>query len=442
MPKRGARHGNSSAPPGTSRNPSPGRITKNNLANSQIKPSTAATALEGIDKTKLHPHYRSPYQLRFEPLSGDDEDNEDDCSTSSSDDDDDPARGSKKAETSKTAAKERRPPPIFVVDTLADHVDELLEGQTYCLKIGKKNVQVITLLRANYDKVLMVLKTNNVKYFTFDPAETVPVKIVLQGYTDRPVEDLAGHLADVNVHPRDIKVLSRTTTVTGTHVLYLLYFDRGTVKLQDLRRKKTLDGFWVTWRYFSRNSTDAAQCHRCQKFGHGSRNYNLPPRCVKCGEMHFTEKCKLPQKARLSESDAQQHRSRVKCANCDGNHTANFRGCAARKAYLEEQAKKKKKLPATQPPPRLSPTVPVAGQGAADRITPAIPPGWGGSYASVTAASGTVPEQAAVSGDDLFTLPEFFALAGEMLTRFRACRNKAEQFMALGELMIKYVYNG
>ncbi|XP_038106034.1 uncharacterized protein LOC119765906 [Culex quinquefasciatus] len=129
MPKRGARHGNSSAPPGTSWNPSPGRITKNNPANSQIKPSTAATALEGIDKTKLHPHYRSPYQLRvktakagrqasgvpsvtpvptrneFEPLSGDDEDNEDDCSTSSSDDDDDPARGSKKAETSKTAAK-------------------------------------------------------------------------------------------------------------------------------------------------------------------------------------------------------------------------------------------------------------------------------------------------------------------------------------------------
>ncbi|EDS36182.1 ribosomal pseudouridine synthase [Culex quinquefasciatus] len=42
-------------------------------------------------------------------------------------------------------------------------------------------------------------------------------------------------------------------------------------------------------------------------------------------------------------------------------------------------------------------------------------------------------------GRSLFTLPEFFALAGERMTRFRTCRNKAEQFLALGELMIKHI---
>lgn len=60
-------------------------------------------------------------------------------------------------------------------------MDELLEGLRYYFKIGKKNVQVITLDKSEQEKMLIVLKTNNVKYFTFDPAEAVPVKIVLQG---------------------------------------------------------------------------------------------------------------------------------------------------------------------------------------------------------------------------------------------------------------------
>ncbi|XP_039446570.1 cGMP-specific 3',5'-cyclic phosphodiesterase-like [Culex pipiens pallens] len=68
---------------------------------------------------------------------------------------------------------------------------------------------------------------------------------------------------------------------------------------------------------------------------------------------------------------------------------------------------------------------------------------WVGSLVtSVTAAgSGTAAEQDAVTGENLFTLPEFFSLAGEMMTRFRTCRNKAEQFLALSELMMKYIYH-
>lgn len=337
------------------------------------------------------------------------------------------------------SSKERRPPPIYVLDRLADDVDELLEGLEYCLKISKSSVKVITLNKKNFDEVVKELKLRNFNFFTFDPAEKVPVKVVLQGYKDRPIDELKEHLLDVGFQPREIKILSRKTTVTGTHTLYLLYFDRGSVKLQDLRRIKALDGFWVTWRYYAKHPTDAAQCHRCQKFGHGSRNCYLQPRCVKCGEAHLSEACTLPRKANLGEN-AEQHKARVKCANCGGNHTSNYRGCVARKTYLEEQEKRKKITASSRPPQRsTSSTVPAAGTVPADK--PAFPPGWGRTYANVAASgSGNSTQQNNVTGEDLFTLPEFFALAGEMLTRFRTCRNKAEQFMALGELMIKYIY--
>uniref|UniRef100_A0A8D8CTX3 (northern house mosquito) hypothetical protein n=1 Tax=Culex pipiens TaxID=7175 RepID=A0A8D8CTX3_CULPI len=156
---------------------------------------------------------------------------------------------------------------------------------------------------------------------------------------------------------------------------------------------------------------------------------------------YLLEAYELPRKAYL-EDNAEQTKSRVKCANCDGNHTGNYRRCVARKSYLEEQEKRKKKAAASHPSQRnTSSAVPAAGQRTFPADNPAFPPGWGRSFASVVAAGSGNAAQQEVTGEDLFTLPEFFALAGEMMTRFRSCRNKAEQFLALGELMIKHIYS-
>ena len=131
-----------------------------------------------------------PTSNEFEMLSGD-ENNTDSDSSSAGDDDDDDELARKQGKQKKcNSPKERRPPPIFVLDTLADDVDELLEGLQYCLKISKTSVQVITHKKLHFDLVVKKLKLRNFKFFTFDPAEKVPVKIVLQGYPDRPISDL------------------------------------------------------------------------------------------------------------------------------------------------------------------------------------------------------------------------------------------------------------
>lgn len=424
-----------------------------------------ATPSDVVDSSMLHPHYqpRSPIRTRgmsakasqqaagahgsssgkvpaipisnpFGVLEDHDSDDDDD-----DDDDDDEQQqgkslGSATSEEKKEKCQNKRQPKIVCLDSAGAEIDNLLFRAKceYMVKIMKKSVQVFTLNRPMFEKVKSTLKKGNINFYSYDSPEQAPVKIVLTGFIPETIEGVKETLAAHDVKPRDIKLLSKTETITGVHVLYLLYFDRGSVKIQDLRRIKSLDGFVVSWRFFIKRPTDAAQCHRCQRFGHGSRNCNLPVKCVKCGEAHLTEACTLPRKETLQmDNNAELTKPRVKCANCQGNHTANFRGCSARKVYIETLEKQKQKSTA-QPSPRSN----LAGS---------RPPGWRRTYASVTATTGDdspTPEHNNFAEGDLFTLTEFLALAREMFTRFRACRSKEQQFLALGELMMKYVGYG
>ena len=64
-----------------------------------------------------------------------------------------------------------------------------------------------------------------------------------------------------------------------------------------------------------RNPKGPAQCYHCQKFGHTARYCANAPRCVKCGMKHESKTCK-----KIYEDP-------TKCSNCEGNHTANYKGC-------------------------------------------------------------------------------------------------------------------
>lgn len=169
---------------------------------------------------------------------------------------------------------------------------------------------------------------------------------------------------------------------------------------------------------------------------HGKTNSNMNPLCVKCGERHESVQCKLPVKANLSESD-RNNRAQIKCANCSGNHTANFRGCPARKTYLKSiedrvTVKRKSQNPYTSPQGQslLSPSVEHHRQPHNNNGRP--------RYSDVVRNS-----EAGGSGmdPDLFSISEFLSLARDMFHRLQGCRNKMEQFSALSELMLKYVYN-
>ena len=57
------------------------------------------------------------------------------------------------------------------------------------------------------------------------------------------------------------------------------------------------------------------QCYKCQKFGHNFYDCKeTESTCLRCGGDHRHASCPL-------------QKEHAKCANCSGNHAANFKGC-------------------------------------------------------------------------------------------------------------------
>ncbi|BFF93145.1 uncharacterized protein DMAD_11051 [Drosophila madeirensis] len=70
-------------------------------------------------------------------------------------------------------------------------------------------------------------------------------------------------------------------------------------------------------------TTDPAQCHRCQAFGHTRSYCRRPFVCMKCAGAHPTTAC------------AKTREVTPKCANCRGAHISSYKGCVAFKTARE-----------------------------------------------------------------------------------------------------------
>lgn len=324
-------------------------------------------------------------------------------------------------------SKKVRVPPISVVGLTTKQVREVMSksdiSQTeYHMKATKTGVKLLCMGEEGYRGAVSALKTSKIQFHTFTPAAEQPVRIILSGLSVYDISELEAELASFNIVAAEVKLFSRKVVGLEESALYLLHFVKGSVRLSELRKVKAVFNTLVKWRYFERKPTDAVQCHRCQQFGHGMRNCNLLPLCVKCGEKHLSTECNLPKKADLELGDRNGTRDSIKCANCSGQHTANYRGCPSRKNYLEKLAKirAERRNPAPPPPPPR----PLQGR----------PSSSGNSYAEV------LKNQS--SHKNLFSVSEFLALAREMFDRLATCQTKQQQLLALFELTTKYVYNG
>lgn len=112
---------------------------------------------------------------------------------------------------------------------------------------------------------------------------------------------------------------------------YLISTSKET-NIGDIKKIQSIDHLRVKWEIYRKKKT-YAMCHRCQRFGHGSTNCNLQPRCVKCAGPHFTSNCQVK---KTEETKAQ-------CCNCNGEHPANYSKCPTLETYVDEKLKKSRK---------------------------------------------------------------------------------------------------
>src|SRR6266576_7004733 len=98
-----------------------------------------------------------------------------------------------------------------------------------------------------------------------------------------------------------------------------------------------------------RKTRDIPQCIRCQQLGHTKNYCAIAQRCVKCAGNHWTQECKKPINTKPT------------CANCGGEHPANYKGCPVYKKKQEALTPKREKVMQRMQKKQWQLAKPVAG---------------------------------------------------------------------------------
>lgn len=367
--------------------------------------------------------------------------------------------------------KKARVPPVNVklsttiTRNVITNVMKDLAIEAYSMKTTKRDeVAVYTTTTADFKKVGERLTSKEYPWYTHDLAEEKYYKVFVQGLEDSNVTELEQALSAKGFHPVEVKAVKPRNPRYEGHMNYILFFKKGTVLLEDLRKNNLIHHSAVKFDTL-RGSKDKnpTQCRNCLLPGHGTRNCHLPPKCMNCASdhktddcPHFTEALRKHEEAGGSKDDVVPLDIKFKCSNCGGEHRGNDLNCPARKQHQSTQrflSQRNRRQPTfthkDEDFPREFGDVqaPVFNNMAYNRVasTPAgqqqhihgrpsrnpfqnfPPPGTSSTLNSTP--------------NDLFTIEELNALMSEMFARMSVCTSKAEQFQVIASLSCKYIYN-
>ena len=182
------------------------------------------------------------------------------------------------------------------------------------------NLKISTTSPKDFSALRKALENLGIPHFTFKPSwEISPKKLVLRGLpANIPCPEIEEYFkeggVEVSVHP-----LKSTRPTQEPLPLYIVTVNPNLEA--ELRQIEGLEKFSLRFEPY-RPPRGPPQCYKCQRMGHTKNYCKLPPNCVKCAGPHESGTCTKPP----SES--------ATCVNCGESHTANWRGCKARKLIM------------------------------------------------------------------------------------------------------------
>jgi len=238
-------------------------------------------------------------------------------------------------------------------------------------------------------------------------------------------DDIINAYAALGMTCTDATLMSIKKKRHENHVNFIAYFKgQDNIKLEQAAQLKIVNGARCSVARFSPNASGPTQCAKCLTFGHGKTNCNIFSRCVRCGGRHESAKC-----MHLIDKDNPKSKipsDKVKCANCQGDHPANYKGCPSRKAYIDLQRQVREKA---QPLRRR--VVQQQRQVNYPSFMAPTPVANPASYAAVAATSAPKAQP-----HDMFSAAECITILNDLWSKLSVCTNKAEQIHAIGEYVI------
>lgn len=221
-----------------------------------------------------------------------------------------------------------RPPPIYLREVSSK---VLISDLDNC--VGKNNFYIVDLKRGqlketkiqaseemHYCSIVNLLERKKKNFYTYQLKSAKGLKVVIKGIDSNvDTEDIKNDLEEKGFKIKSVnKIINRLKvpqpmfkielTPEGSkapkgkiHPIYEIRYV--------LHRKITVEE--------PHKPNSLAQCQNCQEFGHTKTYCQLTSVCVACGGKHITKNCPLDK----ADSNTK------KCSNCNGNHTANYRGC-------------------------------------------------------------------------------------------------------------------
>lgn len=209
-----------------------------------------------------------------------------------------------------------------------------LEYPPTVYSIGRDVVRVNCACIADYKRLTELVKEEKIKHtFTSSGADRKPIKVVIRGLdkTTDPVLIKQVLEEDLNYKVDSVTQLKSQRKKGSLLPLFLVTLINDG-RQNDIKDVNFLMCVRVTIESY-RTPTLPRQCFKCQRYDHVSRNCHADSRCVKCGESHTSKECSLTDKEKFA------------CANCQGNHTANYKGCVDYKKAKQRISKNRPKTP-------------------------------------------------------------------------------------------------
>ena len=230
---------------------------------------------------------------------------------------DDQEHEKKTVNATKTPSKAVRVPPIIQyvkidLKTALVTFQKLCKSEVRFKFPNDTSVNIYATTREDYEKVIHFLQHKEHKFFTYTPEWSKIKQVVLKGLPKIDEATIEEELKEKGFNCKVTVIKKKEATMPDFSVRLVTVSKQ--FDLKKLFKIKHLCSTIIKWEPYV-NKKGVTQCHRCQKFGHGTRNCNLTPRCIKCGQQHLTEACS-------KEKD-----DPPKCANCEGVHPASYNQC-------------------------------------------------------------------------------------------------------------------
>lgn len=249
------------------------------------------------------------------------------------------------AETAETAAvstNKFKPPPLYLREATTN---ELVSMLTQAL--GKENFYVTSLKKGNvletkiqvnsetvYRKLVNCLDSEKRSYYTYQLKSAKGLIVVIKGIDSAvPVNDLQDALEKEGYEVKSIHNILNRNKIPQPMFRVEITFNSSQIKTKGEPHpiyglRYLLNRRIVVEEPIKRKGPP--QCQNCQEFGHTKSFCKLPSVCVRCGDIHKSLDCPH------AKNDAKV----LKCSNCGGNHTANYRGCEVYLRLKQKSAKK------------------------------------------------------------------------------------------------------